>query len=360
MAEPAYDFVIFGSTPLACLLAGLLANGHGRSVCVVGTVWSPFHLQRPFELSVLPATRPETWAMLQRGKAETLKLLRSIGKGLYERVDPVFVAETPASIDMLGHMRHVALGLALVADRVTDRGLVGSGSGCRIGDAAALVPGRIEPALVGWLEGHGVDRFDSTEITVALRRDGSALLGIGDQQREARHAILADDAAILQHLEALVRGPALRVRDVTSVLTAAAPALAAPFIDYLDRGVMLGQRAGKGGITATVEGSADVLPRLGSCLAALGPQSRAGQTASRGVATADGAPAVGTLSGSRATIVAGLGTAGAFLAPALARFIAGVPTDAEHSYFTARAPARGASRQKVGDWTNPMPAEQPA
>src|SRR5690554_5118850 len=145
MDDRRFDFAVVGSTPLAGLLAGLLADPHGHRVCLIGERWSPFQLTRRFDLSVMAMTRPESWALLRTSSEETLKLLRGLGRGLFERVDPLFIAETPQSIDFLAHMRHMARASGYGAEPVASRRL--PGSGCRLRDAALLVPGRIEAAL---------------------------------------------------------------------------------------------------------------------------------------------------------------------------------------------------------------------
>ncbi|HEV7276160.1 MAG TPA: hypothetical protein VGN80_07730 [Devosiaceae bacterium] len=352
MAGKTCDLAIFGSTPLAQLLAGLLAAEHGQSVCLVGTPWSPFHLPRRFDLSVVPATRPETWALLAEGTAETLRLLAGIGRGLFERVDPLVIGETAASIDMLAHLRHVASGTGLAAERVTDSRIVAAGTGCRIRDAALLVTGRLEPALESWLDRQGVQRLPADHTSASLRRDGSAQLQQGGEIVDARRVVLADDAAIRRHLPAEIVAKVLQPRAVSSVVTEPARPLAAPFVHYLDRGVMLGQRGGRGPVTALADGDQEVLPRIGSCLAAQVPLLRAGQTRFERLETLDGAPLVGSVAGSKATLIAGFGVGGAFFAPALARLLAGAASAAEESYFAARGGARAAARRQAADWTD--------
>jgi hypothetical protein len=97
MAAGTYDFAILGASPFALLLAGLLRSAHGKSVVVVADPWSDYRLARGFELSVMPATRPETWALLKRGATETTRLLGTVGKNLYERVDPLSGSASPPS-----------------------------------------------------------------------------------------------------------------------------------------------------------------------------------------------------------------------------------------------------------------------
>src|SRR5690606_13771671 len=97
-------------------------------------------------------------------------------------------------------------------------------------------------------------------------------------------------------------------------------------------------------------GEQEVLPRIGSCLVAQAPLLRAGQTRFERLDTLDGAPLVGVATGSRITVVAGLGIRAASLAPALARLLAGAASEAEQAYFGARG-LRGPARRQVADWT---------
>src|SRR6478609_8326491 len=106
----AFDFAIFGSSPSALLLGGLLATRHGKAVCVIGEPWSPWPLARRLDAAFIVATRPQAWAMLRAGSQETVKLINGIGKGLVEHLDPVLIAETPASLEAIAHMRAVAVG----------------------------------------------------------------------------------------------------------------------------------------------------------------------------------------------------------------------------------------------------------
>lgn len=357
MADAAFDFAIFGSTPLAGLIAGLLAAAHGKRVCLVGEPWSPFRLPRRHDVSVAPATRPETWALLSGVTIESLKLLGTLGKGVSARLDPLFVAELPESGGALSHMRHMAAAYGYAVERVADRTIAGNGAAYRVRDAVMLVGGRIEPAIGSWLERHGVRGFPAAATAVTLRRDGTARLSLDGAVIEAAQAVLADDEAILRHLDPDERERVLPERGVTAILSEPARALPAPMITFLDRDVVLMQR-GKGGILAFAAGSdEEARHRAGACLGAQSPLRRAGQTSFTTLATRDGAPVVGALKGQRAVVLAGFGATGAFLAPALARHLAGVATAREAAYFDARKPARGNVRQPVADYTGPQALE---
>ena len=79
MSESAVDFAVFGSSPLASLVAGLLASRHKRRVIIVGEPEARYRLPRALDLSVAPITRPETWALLTANKADSAKLISKIG-----------------------------------------------------------------------------------------------------------------------------------------------------------------------------------------------------------------------------------------------------------------------------------------
>lgn len=344
-----FDIAVCGSTPLAKLLAGIVA-AEGKRVCLIGDSWSPYRLMRRIDLSVMPVTRPETWALLKKSGAETLKLLGGFGRGLYERVDPLFVAETSANTDRLGHMRWTAVGFGFAAERAIDRTITEIGAIVRIRDAAMLAGGRAETALEVWLDKSEVRRLASDGAEVSLRRDGSATITASGASFDVPTIILADSAAILRHLPPADYHRLLDIVPMTSLITEPAKPLSATLVDYLDRGLTVHQRALKGGVAVLCEGSPETaLPRAGAILAGLGRLRRAGQAAYRDVQTTDRAPLIGKVGKSRATIVAGLGVSGAFLAPAVARYLLGTASDEERAYFEPRDVSRAGNRQSVAE-----------
>lgn len=349
MADGGFDYAVCGATPFAGLLAGLLALVHGKRVCLIGETWSPYRLPRGFDVSVMPATRPETWALLKREGAETMRLLGTIGRGLYERVDPLFVAETRANADRLGHMRWMASGFGFAAERAVDRTLTTTGTICRIRDAAMLVTGKVEPAIEAWLAKAEVRRVRPADAMFTFRRDGASLVVRGNAA-EIGTVVLADDEAILDRLAPADRHRLIAVRAATSVLSEPAKPLSAALIHYLDRDVALHQRATKGPITALAAGEPDTaLARIGASLGPIGPLKRAGQAQFRRVETLDGAPLIGRAGRGKAMTVAGLGDSAAFIAPVVARVLAGAASAEEQRYFEARDISKAANRQAVAE-----------
>lgn len=300
-------------------------------------------------MSVAPATRPETWALLRQSGAETIKLLGSIGRGLYERVDPLFVAERRDSAAYLGHMRWVALGLGFAAERAVDQGLTTEGAICRIRDAAMLVGGRAAPAIEAWLEAAGVRRMPA-QTSLASRRDGTAAISMNGETWEAAALVLADDEAILNRLPAADRQRVLTTGSCMSTITEPAKPQSAALIHYLDRDVVVHQRAMKGPVLALARGDHhSALARVGASIATDQPLRRTGQAVFDTLQTLDGAPLVGRIGRGRMTVVAGLGMSAAFLTPAVARLLAGSPSEEEARYFEARDTSRAGARNAVAE-----------
>ena len=348
MAENPYEFAIFGSTPLAGLIAGLLATEHHKRVCLVGEPSSAFRLPRGIDIAAMPATRPESWALLQQTTPEVVRLLGKIrGRPGMRHIDPVFVAETAEGADALSHMRHVAMEFGYQVERLPGGT---QGIGYRLRDAVLLHRGRLEPALISWLEKSGVGLLSSAQTSAVIKRDGSVRLDFAGRTIEASHAVLADDASILNHLDVGERDRTLQVNTATAVLTEPTPPLAAQAMIYVDRGVTLVRGPG-GGIAAIGLGRPEqAIARIGGCLAGRGPLRRAGQRIFRTIDTVDGAPMIGTARGLKATVLAGLGLSGAFMAPAIARLVAGNASESEKRYFTAREAGRGNARALVADF----------
>lgn len=354
MAEGGYDHVVLGSTPLAGLLAGLLAVAHGRRVALVGEPFSPFRLQRGIDLSVGVVTRPETLLLLKRVSAETVRLVGGWGKGLAHRTDALFAAETPESIAALSHFRHLALALGYAVEPLADHHIA-TGAIVRVRDAQMLAHGRFEPALEAWLGQHDVRRLDRADTSLTLRRDGTVRVVHDGRTVEAAHAILADDAAILEHLDEEGRDRSLEAIPTRVLLLEAGKALAAPVVEFLDRGVTVSQD-GRSSLAAIVAGDpATAHARLGASIAKAGPLRLAGEAVLAAIRSRDGAPFVGPARGSKLTVLAGLGHTGAFLAPAIARHIAGAAPPDEAAWFAARGALRGNQRQLAADYL-PVPA----
>jgi hypothetical protein len=327
----SYDFAIFGAGPLSALLAGLLAHDHGKRVIRVAAPVSPQRLPRDLDLALPLATRPETWRLLSQSVAETLTLMQSLGARDVVRTTRVrVVADLPATRDALGHMAHAARGY-----RQRSRDGVFSD--------VALIQGEIT------LHDSKVKSVPSARVT--LPDSGRVALTIDGQPVDADRVVLVDNGALLDLLPEARRPKLLAPLPMTTTLTVPAHSLAAPIIRFPDRGVTLVQRSDLS-VLALIAGESDIDARLASCLTGPFPLARRASSHYRRLIPRDGAPLIGPLGDSGMVVIGGLGDAAAFLAPPLARLLAGRATETEAAWFAAHDPAR-TDRSAVADFVAP-------
>lgn len=341
MTANAYDFAVLGSGALPGLLAGFLALRHGRSVVLVGDSWSPLRVRRRIDMSIAPMTRPDSLSLLDRAAAETGAEIGRMGKGLGERIVQHWRADSMEGSAALGHFRQLARMLGHSVDGSTDK----AGTLVRIKDALYLPPERLLPALAKWLDTAGVRRLAANATGVTVRRDGGARLAHAGVTAEAKAVILADDDVLARHLypDGLDR-VIVPVSMAAYLLEAPRRPAAAPYIGWPERGVEL-LADGQLGLSAIVAGPDDsMLARLGAAIAPPQPLGTAGSARFTAFRTVDGAPFMGPARGGRAIVLAGFGPTAAFLAPAIARAIAGESSADEAQWFAARGAGRSASR----------------
>jgi hypothetical protein len=323
----AYDFAIFGASPLAALLAGLLAHDHAKRVLRIAEPLSPQRLPRAIDVALPLATRPESWRLLRTAQAETAALLASLGApDAIAPTDVKIIADLSDTATAIAHLSHIAMGYGqAVHDGVFKR-----------------VPRLIREIV---LTDSKVRQVDAAEIS------GEHLI-VGDERIDVGQIVLADDAAILSLLSATERPTSLVAQPMTATLTAPTRQLAAPVMRFPDRGVTLMQRKDLT-VLALVAGEPDDDARLASCLPGPFPLQRRATSQFRRLIAADGAPVVGVLPPGQ-FIVAGFGDAAAFLAPPIARLLAGKSTGDEAPWFAAHAPG-APNREAVADFVEPAP-----
>ncbi|HWU18240.1 MAG TPA: FAD-dependent oxidoreductase [Devosia sp.] len=350
MSDPPMDFAILGATPQARLIAGLLAGVHGKSVAFVGESQSGFRLPRALDLSIAPLTRPESWALLQAGRQDVQKLMTRIsGRKSWTRLDPMLFADSAEGQQALAHIRHMASGFGLAAERPRPDAMARGRDGILFRDATLIDRAVAEPALDRWMGQQGV-RLCAPESNVTIHDDGSGEIRGDRGNISAVQCVLADDTALLSHLPA-ERWPHLLVQaHGTTILTEPTGRIAAPVMQEIDSGLTLWQRP-EGGVVAFGPGRMDrVLEAANALLGGARALHRAGQSQYGIVTTRDGAPALGRIDGSGCDVLAGFGLTGIFLAPAIARWLAGVAAPQEDHWFSARLVNRSATPSVVADY----------
>jgi len=206
--------------------------------------------------------------------------------------------------------------------------------------------GRFEPALETWLARHEVRHLDRADTELTLRKDGTARIVSGEHSVEAAQVILAGDDAVLDDLPEEARDRSLEPIPGAAMLLDTSRPLPAPYLSFLDRGVVLVQD-GKVSASALLSGDpATARARLGSTIARAGAQRLAGETVGGGIGPADGAPYVGPPRGHKALVIAAPGPAAAFFAPVRQSRI----TRFEAAWVADRGPSRGNQRLGAADY----------
>ncbi|UJW85533.1 hypothetical protein [Devosia sp. SL43] len=348
MTESRVDFAVLGATTQARLVAGMLASAHGKTVIFKGESQAGYRLSRGIDLSVGAITRPETWALLKACVPETTKLIGRIGKRSWTRLDPIFFAEGAAGREALSHIRYMASAFGIAAERVPSN-LLGNGrDGLMLRDAVQLRSAVLEPALDRWLDSHKVRRVDGDTV-VTVRPDGSAECTIGEERIEIGQTILADDVALLAHLPTS-GWPALLERQVAStILTEPTEPIAAPIMHQLDSGTVLTQHGDRGIVAFGPGAVGEFSATLGTLLGRERAIRQAGQSSYTRFLTSDRAPAVGRIGGTGPDVLAGFGSIGAYLAPAIARWLCGAASASENAWLGARLIDRSGTASPVSD-----------
>ncbi len=309
MAE--FDVAIVGTSLISGLVAGALARDHGRKVVRIGRPLSAQRLPRSLNLALPLATRPESWRMLRQAEADMRALLGSIGApGSMKSTETDLVADLPGTAAALDHLAHMAVGHGHQVRRTAE--------GWAFRRVALLDAEIIEKRLSEWLLAAGVTTIEEGDADAAL-------------------IVLADDDAIVDALDETNRPAPLLAQAMTSTLIVAPRPLSVPVRRFPDRGVTLLARPGNS-VLGIVSGEHEVDARLASALPGPFPMKRLAATRYRRFVTADGAPLIGKVG--KHVLVAGLGDATPFFAPAIARLIAGAAEGDEKRWFGAHDPRR--------------------
>ncbi|GLQ55060.1 hypothetical protein [Devosia nitrariae] len=351
------DIAVFGSGLLARLLAGLLAQAHGRRVALVTQSDAAYRLARSFDISVAPVTRPETWALLAQTVPETLRLLAQMGgRTACQRLDPLFVTTTQRGRQGLAHIRHMAAGFGHDAQVLPAEALGADREGLILRDAVLLMRGEAEPLADAWLAGLGVPVLQQQRVHAEVSGGGTARIEAESIHLEASMAVLADDAAVLAHAGHGIGG-LLEARSTSALLAGSSQTSWAPFVVDVDGGTQVLQ-TGPHALTVVAAGETDDAAEVViDLLRRPTPLHVWSRTSFRQLIARDGAPVVGRPQDRGAMVLAGLGLTSAFIAPALARWLAGTASQAEDGYFAARGFSRTSDRSPVAEFA-PLSARQ--
>ena len=210
--------------------------------------------------------------------------------------------------------------------------------------------------LDSWLEAQKVTRLPLAQAQSTIAADGSVRIEQRGRSINAAQAILADDETIAGLVPADVLNGLFQRQPMTTILTEPTLPMAARVMVQIDADLSFVQ-SGHRGITAIGAGDSDgCAAQVGVLLGANRQLRQAGGARHHGLRSADGAAIVGQMGGAGPILLAGLGATGAFLAPALARLLAGSAKPDEATYFAARSPDRAMGTSIVSEYQPLAPA----
>ncbi len=220
-----------------------------------------------------------------------------------------------------------------------------------IRDAVMLHRAALGGVLHKMLTESGVHHVHPSTLTGARFTDGGVEFSGPDRQR-ARRAVLADDAAIGRLFGA--RSQLLRAEGYGALIAETDTDRSAPVMIDLDTGLETVQRR-PGTLAAIAPLSGYAGPERAIPAMLRGTRLRVGARALFDrYTTTDGGPVFGQVTEKGPTILAATRPFGAFIAPAIARWLVDAPAPGEHTYFSARHARRKAVPSPVGDIDLPL------
>lgn len=338
MNEESYDFAIAGDTVHSALLALFLCRGRAVRVCVVGPLPAPLQLLRGLTLSPGPHSRPDTLALVEKGTGEVRTLFGGRGEAVLERRNVQFAALTPGSDDAAGHVRHMLAAFgAITASRPGGDGFVVEGAWhLRSRALFSSLPARFAAAGIGYHPDYGDLQIGRDRVRF---RAGHSFVSAG----RLIVAGPAEAAALGPLPDAVVSGWR------TALLTDPVAGAAGRLVVDIATGCHLIAHA-DGRVEATAPTGDEAAARC--WLAHLLPPSATARIVAAAripvLLSRDGAPFVWRVPRKAATLIAGFGVSGGFLAPALARILTLDGDVDETAYFSARGDGSRAGIAEIG------------
>ncbi len=334
------DFAIIGSTPKAALLACILAKTHAKSVILIAQFPHTLRIQRGFDISISPITRPQTWQVLKDNISSTIEFLnktsaKNINIKTIEKIDPIFVATELRGQEALSHIRNMATGFGFSAEpqAISERFL----SSYKFRDAARLLRRPFFASLNQRLKNCGVKLINPAEIKIKNKKDTIDIIS-KETNFSAKQMILVDDEALQNHLSEADISNIFIKTSMLGFLTEPIKKMQSPNIFNLDNGLIIHQRD-NGALDCLAPTNKQTLQNQ-ICLMLNDKQKTrlAGKTNFIKLSNPDGAAIFGKIARSRYISISNFGITGLFQTPAIARMLCKTANKFEQQYFSALAP----------------------
>lgn len=326
------DYLVVGATPLAVMLAWLLASRHGKRVAVLGAPEHPLRVSRGFDLSVAPLTRPERWDILHKSRTETLKIIAQMDKSVLQATDIAFAGHGREAEMALGHIRHMAAGFGELTEPLTSEASIRYGNGFILRGAERLRRRVFFARARNWLADVNVEWFTLGKDNLHVSATGASL-HTEDEKIRANVALFCDGRMAADFLPKEMRPTEVEAVNYCGLLTEPGAQLSWPsLVDVANAGLAFMHEDGKS--EAWVAGDKDrALSWLEGVMAHESHTRLAGMAEQSVLTTPDGAPLIARLPRIRSQLIVGLGASGLFLAPALARYVVGTAENEEAAFF---------------------------
>lgn len=343
------DFIVVGATPLAVVVAQLLARAHGKKVALVGAAEHPLRVSRGFDLSVAPLTRPAHWDLLTSTRGETLKIMGELGRAIVQPTDIAFTGHGRRAEVTLGHIRHLAAGFGELTEPLTREAVIRHGNGFILRGAMRLRRRAFFATARNWLAQAGVGWFTQGSCALSVSSTGT-ILSTGDQKFRADSTLFCDG-----RMAADLVAPENLPVEVTSIAYCGLmtePGTKLHWPSLVDVGAnALAFLHDKGRAEAWVAGDKETaIAWLEGVMEHNNRTRLAGLAELAILGTPDGAPLIARMPRIRAQLALDLGASGLFVAPALARYFAGEASRAEQEFFDTHA--SGKPRETVGEFVS--------
>ncbi len=352
------EFAIFGSSPLAAILACSLSKIHKRETIIFTALSSPLLPIRQFDCSADLITRPQSWRILQENIPQLQQLLKdfplspnSSFSHPLELINPLFIAKEKKGAIALNHMRNIAQYYGFI--------LEGQPIGQNIEQAILMrdilmLNQRIFALGVKeWLEKNNVKILFPQNI--AIKTDFRTGIKIISENKNiiAKRLIFVGSEPVLNFMNAKERLLNFRKVLTTSLMIEPTEKIVHTTIFDVDNDSILHQE---------ISGTVNIIHHGGegesNFLAGYFEEQEetniniAGKTQFENIVSRDGAGVFGSVNGKKISFLAGFGKIGIFLVPAIARMILSKVTEFEREYFTARRPRKNRKiRSDIVDYT---------
>ncbi|WP_029042686.1 FAD-binding oxidoreductase/lyase [Cucumibacter marinus] len=343
MTSQHYDLAVLGSDPFALFLAALLHEDHSRKVILIHNPANRRRLARRFDAAAGAYARPGMWRLLTEGATESRKRLRTAkAQGGLTRLDIALRLGDKAA---LGHVQALAETVRKAAEPLVGVPADFAGNhqaGLIFRDVDFVDRLAMRSRMDDWHQRLGLEQLSlGTVDSINFVRDGGVRIARGEDRITSDDAVLAGGAMMLRHASPEDTSQALRKQVFTAyLLEPGAVRLPQQIPVWLDDRIALQQRPDLA-IACVVRGDREEAARtLLDAMPGLAELKIAGRGRFERLVTADAAPIAGKGRAIRHWLLAGLGTGAFFLAPSLARLIAGEASDIEQEFWRARTPFR--------------------